>query len=455
MELAHQFEIVRKVKVLALRKPSSLKFLPLVLLVAASIATISIGRTLTQTPKSVVRRSTAERAVLYAALGPELADYDLDVDSAALVERSSVTLPGNVQYAWPHPSRRYLYVAWSTGGPPTPGVSSAGGRHGVSAFRIDPVSGALSPLGDPIALSSRPIHISTDMLGAHVLVAYNDPSGVTVHRINPDGTIGLQVQQSAQLDLGIYAHQIRVDSSNKMAILVTRGNGPSNSKPEDPGALKIFGYADGLLTNRASIAPAGGFNFQPRHLDFHPSRPWVFVSLERQSKLEVYEKLKEETLSSQPLFVKDTVADPTHIRPGQEAGTLHVHPNGKIIYIANRSSGTADAKGMPIFLGGENSIAVFAIDQATGEPTRIQSVDTRGITPRTFALDPSAQILAVGNQLPLLTSEGPNPKIQPPNLAVFRIRGDGKLDFVRKYDVPTKDGNMLFWMGIVPLPSRE
>ena len=77
-----------------------------------------------------------------------------------------------------------------------------------------------------------------------------------------------------------------------MVILVTRGNGPSGTKPEDPGALKIFSYTDGLLMNRASIAPGGGLNFQPRHLDFHPSKPWVFVSLERQNKIEVYEKLK-------------------------------------------------------------------------------------------------------------------------------------------------------------------
>ena len=70
---------------------------------------------------------------------------------------------------------------------------------------------------------------------------------------------------------------------------MARGNGPTPSKPEDPGALKVFGYKDGVLTNRASIAPGGGLNFQVRHLDFHPSRPWVFVSLERQNKLHVYQ----------------------------------------------------------------------------------------------------------------------------------------------------------------------
>lgn len=396
--------------------------------------------------------SVSNKVALYAGVGPELQHYEVDVENAALVKRDSVTLPGNVQYAWPHPSKKYLYVAWSTGGPPTAGVSSSGGHHGVSAFRIDSASGTLHLNGEAATLASRPIHVSTDIPGTHLLVAYNDPSGVTIHQIASDGKIGSQIQQPHQLDVGIYAHQVRVDASNKMVILVTRGNGPAGNKPEDPGALKIFDYADGILTNRASIAPGGGFNFQPRHLDFHPSRPWVFVSLERQSKIEVYEKLKDETLGAKPLFIKDTVADPRHVRPGQEAGTIHMHPNGRFVYVANRASGSADSQGKPVFVGGENSIAVFAINQSTGEPTLIQSIDTRGMTPRTFALDPTARILVAANQLPLPMGDGAHATMAPPNLAVFRVGEDGKLDFVKKYDVKADGGKMLFWMGLVPLP---
>ena len=41
-------------------------------------------------------------------------------------------------------------------------------------------------------------------------------------------------------------------------------------KPEEPGALKVFDYADGVLSNEVSVAPNGGYGFGPRHLDFHP-----------------------------------------------------------------------------------------------------------------------------------------------------------------------------------------
>ena len=396
------------------------------------------------------------RVVLYASVGPDLMWYEVDVEHATLVKRGSATLPTNVQEAWPHPSNQFLYVAWSNGGPsygaPGSGAGSSGNQHGVSAFEIDRASGALRPHGPPVSLPARPIHATVDVLGAHLLVAYNDPSSVTVHRIQSDGTVGSEVKSPTPLDVGVYAHQVRVDPSNKSVILVTRGNGPAGGRPEDPGALKLFSYEDGLLMNRASIAPGGGFNFQPRHLDFHPSRPWVFVSLERQNKLQVYKRETDETLSKLPLFTKETLAAPGDIRPGQAVGSIHVHPSGRFVYLANRASGTTDFQGKRVFVGGENAIAVYQINQETGEPTLLQNIDTRGMHPRTFAIDSSGRILVVANQMSLSVREGDGVRTVPASLSAFRVRADGKLDFVRKYDVQVGPGRNLFWAGLVSLP---
>jgi len=437
--------------------PSTIRGYRLSLLKVAALSLLVTGIGQTQTSlegKSGSKPSGSGKVVLYAAVGAELTQYDVNVDGAALVKRGSLTLPANVQEAVQHPSKQYLYVAWSNGGPsnlPQGGAAPNGSQHGLSAFRIDPISGALLPHGQPAPLPSRPIHVTTDIPGTHVLAAYNDPSGVTVHRIESDGTIGSQVKEPPGLDVGIYGHQVRMDPSNEMVILATRGNGPTPTKPEDPGALKLFSYKDGMLANRLSIAPGGGFNFQVRHLDFHPSRPWVFVSLERQNKLEVYEKLKDGTLSRNPLFAKDTLADPGNVRPGQALGTIHMHPNGKFVYLANRASGTMDYEEKPVFVGGENTIAVFAINQETGEPTRIQNFETRGIHVRTFALDPSGRILVAGNMMQLAVRDKNGVSIVPASLAVFRVRSDGKLEFARKYDLDVGSRN-LFWMGIVSLP---
>src|ERR1019366_6312850 len=223
---------------------------------------------------------------------------------------------------------------------------------------------------------------TSDIDGTHVLTAHNDPSALTVHRILPDGTVGTQIQQAAPLDFGIYGHQVRVDPSNQTVILVTRGNGPTATKAEDPGALKIFGYRNGVLANRLSIAPGRGFGYQVRHLDFHPSGKWIFVTLERQNQIQVYRRMADGTPGATPLFVRSTLMESTKARAGQAASSIHVHPGGRFVYVANRAADTEDFQGKQVFAGGENTIAVFSINQETGEPTLIQSIDTRGFQPR-------------------------------------------------------------------------
>src|SRR5262249_46794053 len=104
-------------------------------------------------PNRAWSQQVTAKTVLYASTGPELTQIDIDVADAALQKRGALTLPANVQYAWPHPSKRYLYVVSSSGGP---GV--AGTTHLANAFRIDPVSGALPPHGEPQSLPSPPIH---------------------------------------------------------------------------------------------------------------------------------------------------------------------------------------------------------------------------------------------------------------------------------------------------------
>jgi 6-phosphogluconolactonase (cycloisomerase 2 family) len=370
----------------------------------------------------------------------------VDVAGAELSRRSSVTLPANVQYAWPHVSQQYLYVASSNSAPGLGGV--VGDQHHVSAFRLDG-AGALTPHGQPILLPSRPIHLTTDMPSEYVLVAFNNPSAVRVYRINRDATLGEEVPQPGAIDAGIFAHQVRVTNNNRLAILVTRGNDPAGGKTEDPGALKVFTFRDGRLTNEVSVAPNGGYGFGPRHLDFHPSRPWVYVSLERENKLDLF-TLDGDTLSTMPLFRKETLARPDNIQSRQAAGTVHVHPNGRVVYGVNRADTTKEFEGKNVFVGGENTIATNMINQETGEPTLIDHAETHGIHCRTFHIDPSGRLLVAAHIRPLLVKEGTTVRQVPACLSVFRIGHDGKLDFVRKYDVDVGN-NTMFWMGMVKL----
>src|SRR6202163_1216894 len=195
------------------------------------------------TPRGRWAQTDSKKVALYASVGSVLTQYDVDVEDLTLTPRGSVTLPANVQYAWPHRSHGYLYVATSNS---AAGTGPTGTVHHVSAFRIDPASGALTAHGSPIALPTRPIHMTTDIPSEHVLVAFNNPSALRVYRINRDATLGEEVKQPGPIDAGIYGHQVRVSPDNRLAVLVTRGNDAAGGKPEDPGALKIFNYKDGL-----------------------------------------------------------------------------------------------------------------------------------------------------------------------------------------------------------------
>ena len=212
----------------------------------------------------------------------------------------------------------------SNGGP-----AVAGDKHVASAFKIDPATGALTPHGAPQMLPSRPINTSVDMAGEYLLTAYNDPSSLTVHRINKDGTLGERVNQPDPLDTGKYAHQIRATPDNANVILVTRGNNAPGDNPVNPGSIKTFSFKNGVLGNLAAIAPGDGMHFGPRHLDFHPTQPWVYVSIESQNKLYVYKREPATGLSRDPLFVKETLSDPAS-KARQGAGPIHVHPNGQL-----------------------------------------------------------------------------------------------------------------------------
>ena len=391
--------------------------------------------------------SAANRVALYASVGPELTHYEVDVEDARLVRRGTVSLPANVHYAWPHASRRFLYVASSDSASGIGGV--VGRNHHVSALAIEPKSGTLTPHGDPIALPTRPIHMTTDIPSEHILVAFSNPSGLCVYRVNRDGTPDDEVGQREAVYPGIYAHQVRVRLDNKKVILVSRGHDATAAKPEEPGGLQIFDYRDGELTGQVTIAPNGGYGFGPRHLDFHPTRPWVYVSLERQNRLDMF-AFQDATLLAVPVFQKGTLAEPNNIRGRQAAGTVHVHPNGRAVYVANRASSTTEIDGKRVFVGGENTLAVYAIDPVTGEPNPVQHVDTHGIHCRTFHIDPSGRLLVAAHIMGLPVKDGAVTRFVPACLSLFRIAADGRLDFVRKYDVETGERQM-FWMGMVGL----
>jgi 6-phosphogluconolactonase (cycloisomerase 2 family) len=396
-------------------------------------------------PHLAVAQGPPRRLALYANVGPVLTHYDVDLANAELGTRESVTLPAGVQYCWPHRNRRYLYVASSSS---AAGNAQIGTAHHVTAFKIDPATGALSQVGDPMPVPVRPIHMTVDNESQHILVAFNNPSSLRVYRIHKDFTPGGEVPQGT-MEAGIYAHQVRVTPDGRHVVLVTRGNEGTGQRPEDPGALMVFDYKNGRLSNQYKIAPNGGRGYGPRHLDFHPTRPWMYVSIETQNQIHMH-RMQDGKPLPEVVFNKTTLLEPGNIRSRQAASAVHVHPAGRFVYVANRSQDMVDFKGKKVYKGGENSIVVYAISQETGEPTAIQHIETKKIHPRTFQVDPSGRLLVAEHNLPVDVRDGDTVRTVPAGLSVFRMNEDGRLTIARTYDVDVGDQTM-FWMGMVPL----
>lgn len=80
----------------------------------------------------------------------------------------------------------------------------------------------------------------------------------------------------------------------------------------------------------------------------------------------------------------------------------------------------------------------------------VQRIETRGMHPRTFAIDPSGRLLIAANKSPIVVKDGSTVRTVPASLDVFRIGAGGKLTYVRKYDVDVGNASM-FWTGLVTL----
>ncbi len=393
-------------------------------------------------------RTGSKRLAVYASVGPALHHYDVDVDQCALQKTSNVvSMPQNIQYAWPDAAGAHLYMCSSN---VAKNVNPAAPSHHRQAFRIDPASGHLAAHGDPMPLKWRPVHMSLDEAGRNALVVYPNPTGATVHRILPDGRFGEDVPQPDKLNTGAFPHQVRMlpASGGGGVVVVSRGYNATADKTEEPGALRLYDYRDGVLNQRGAIAPAGGYGFGPRHIDYHPNGRWLYAALERQNRLHVF-SMAGGQVTAEPVFVRDTLKDSKKVLGHQMVGTVHVHPNGKFVYVANRCSDTEPFTGRKVHAGGENSLAVYAIDPDTGEPTLIQHAEMHSIHVRTFAIDPSGRMLVAASISAMDVRDGAGTAIKPACLTTYRIAANGKVEFVNYYNVETSGDRRMFWMGMV------
>lgn len=383
--------------------------------------------------------------LLYASLGERLLGYSIDPDNASLTYLSEICAPANVQFAVKNNAGNVLYVVSSNAGNGTLGAK--GDTHVLGSYRINTKTGELTPFGESIALPERPINLSLDHQNHFAVVAYNQSATLSVHPIKPDGSVSPAVAQNQVPEAGIFTHQVTFTPGDKTVVALARGNDAVGDVPDQPGSINTFtiteqGILQKLMTS--SIDPGVG----PRHLAYHPNQPWVYVAMERGSKLYMYPLEDNGALATKPAFRKETLKDIADLdAPRQRGGVIQINPNGRYLYVTNRADATTEKDGKQLSAGGENNVAVFSLNAKTGEPRLIQIIDGEGVEGRTMKVDPSGKLLVLANQKTVWVKDGDSLKKSRSNLAIFRIKDDGKLEFARKYEMDDEK-KALLWMDI-------
>ncbi len=250
----------------------------------------------------------------------------------------------------------------------------------MSAFRIEPASGRLELLNQQSSGGAGPCHVTVDPTGRNALVANYGGGSVSVLPLGDDGKLGpasafVQHQGSSvnpRRQQGPHAHSINLDPAGRFAFVADLGL--------DKIMVYRFDAAAGTLTPNdpawAAVAPGSG----PRHFAFHPSGKFAYVINELASSLTAFRYDAPRGALEEVQTVSSLPAGPVE---GNSTAEVQVHPSGKFVYGSNR---------------GHDSIAVFAVDGASGKLKLVEHESTQGKTPRNFGVDPTGRFLLACNQ---------------------------------------------------------
>ncbi len=247
----------------------------------------------------------------------------------------------------------------------------------VSAFARDAATGDLTFLNDQPSYGTLPCHLTVDPSGRYVIIANYGSGSVAVYPIQPDGSLG-EATERLQLtgsgpharQAGSHAHATTFDPAGRFLALA------------DLGADRVLMYTldtAGRLTptgEHAATPPGGG----PRHIVFAPDGRHAYANNEIGSAVTAY-AYDAERGAFTALHTLSTL--PAGWQGENSTAEIALHPNGRFLYVSNR---------------GHDSIAIFAVDAATGQLTAAGHASTQGRTPRCFALDPTGAYLYAANQ---------------------------------------------------------
>jgi 6-phosphogluconolactonase len=258
------------------------------------------------------------------------------------------------------------------------------------SYGIDKSSGALNPVATGTLAESYP-YIAFDRSGRFLLGASYGANQVGVNPVGADGRVGepLQVIPTAR-----NAHSIRTDNTNRFVFVPHLGT--------DQVFQFLFDEKSGRLSANTPPILQLKQGSGPRHLIVSADNRFVYLLNELTGMVTTLAldpnagTLKEvDSVSALPLDSKLGPGMPRGAvgTPGANqaprntdndiwASDLHLTPNGRFLYAAERTSST---------------LAAFRVDAASGKLTYLGSTPTEK-QPRGFNIDPAGRFVVVSGE---------------------------------------------------------
>jgi 6-phosphogluconolactonase len=269
------------------------------------------------------------------------------------------------------PSRRFLYVINE--------IDDYEGQKSGSAeaYAIDPNTGMIKLLNRQSLHSPIPAHLAVDPTGHHLVVANYIGGDFVVLPIEADGRLG-PVSVNVK-DTGSGPNEKRQEAPHPHSVVFDPAGRFIAAADLGIDKVQVFRLADGSLArvSEAPVAPGAG----PRHIVFDLGGTRLYVVNELNATVTGFSYDPGTGQIGKELQTVST--EPAGYDGPHSTAEIAVHPSGKFLYASNR---------------GHNSIVGYRIDPATGSLSVI-GFAAQGVNfPRNFAIDPSGKWLYVANQ---------------------------------------------------------
>src|SRR5436190_803129 len=249
-------------------------------------------------------------------------------------------------------------------------------------YTIDRGTGALKLVGSGPLAESLP-YIYLERSGRYLLGASYGANLVSVNPVGADGRVG---EPQQVIPTARNAHAIRTDNTNRFVFVPHLGT--------DQVFQFLFDEKSGRLTSNTPPLLQMKAGSGPRHLIVSADNRFVYLLNELTATVSTLAldaktgTLKE--VSSASALPPDSKLVPGAPRPSPGRNTdndiwasdLHLTPNGKFLYAAERTS---------------SSIGAFRVDAAAGSLAYLGSTPTEK-QPRGFAIDSTGRIMVVSGE---------------------------------------------------------